>query len=285
MRRAAPLLLAATLAGCASGGNVDIATLASNSDRLIWEEGRKAAEKKQWENARQYFKRIVDGFPSSELGPAARLALADSYFEEGGAGNYILAVAAYREFLTFYPSHPRADYAQFQVGESFFKQRNSPDRDQTQTQDALVEFQRLLEIYPQSAYVELGRQRIAECRQGLARAEYMVGWFYQKTRKAWRASIARYEVVLDEFPDYARLDEVLFRLAECQSFMARNAEAAPHLARLLEEFPESPYAAEARALFDAVRSSIPAAPAESAAAAQVNPSPTPTPSPPSPELK
>jgi len=281
MRRAAALVLAATLAGCASGGNVDIATLASNSDRLIWEEGRKAAEKKQWENARQYFKRIVDGFPSSELGPAARLALADTYFEEGGAGNYILAVAAYREFLTFYPSHPRADYAQFQVGESFFKQRNAPDRDQTQTQDALVEFQRLLELYSASPYVELARQRISACRQSLARAEYMVGWFYQKTRRAWRASVGRYEVVLDEYPDYDRLDEVLFRIAECQANMARNAEAVPHLARLLEEFPQSPYADEARALFDSLRSSVPANAADAPAAARANPTPTPTPSPPS----
>ena len=53
---------------------------------------RRPAEKKQWENARQHFKRIVDGFPQSEYGPAARLALGDSYFQEGGTGNYILAV-------------------------------------------------------------------------------------------------------------------------------------------------------------------------------------------------
>src|SRR5207244_5159397 len=80
------LLLVAALAGwgCAHGGEPDIATLASNSDQVIWEAGQKALEKHQYESARQHFKRIIDGFPQSEYGPAARLALADSHFQEAG---------------------------------------------------------------------------------------------------------------------------------------------------------------------------------------------------------
>ena len=116
--------------------------------------GQKAVEKKDWESARQYFRRIIDAFPQSEHQPDARLALADSYFEEGGTANYVLAVSSYREFLTLYPQHPKSDYAQFRVGESYFKQKNSPDRDQTATQQALEEYQRLLDVYPES---HLGR--------------------------------------------------------------------------------------------------------------------------------
>ena len=63
--------------------------------------------------------------------------LADTYFEEGGIANYVLAVSSYREFLTLYPQHPKSDYAQFRAAESYFKQRNSPDRDQTATEQAL----------------------------------------------------------------------------------------------------------------------------------------------------
>ena len=53
---------------------VDIATLASNSDQVIWEAGQKALKGKQWDVARQHFRRIVDGFPQSPLVPQARLA-------------------------------------------------------------------------------------------------------------------------------------------------------------------------------------------------------------------
>ena len=249
------LLVAAALlftAACASGGEPDIATLASNSDQVIWEAGQKALQKKQWDNARQHFRRIIDGFPASDYGPPARLALADTYFQEGGTGNYILAVGAYREFLTLYPSHPRSDYAQFQAAEAFYRQRNGPDRDQTPTLKALEEYQRLVDVYPSSSHAERGRERIMELRQSLARSEFMAGYFYQRTRQACRAAIARYEGILSEYPDYKRLDDVLFRLAECLDMSGRPAEAQPHLARLLAEYPESEHADEARQLMAAL---------------------------------
>jgi outer membrane protein assembly factor BamD len=271
------LLAAACLAvtvACASGGEPDIATLASNSDQVIWEAGQKAFDKKQWDNARQHFRRIIDGFPSSEYGPPARIALADTYFQEGGTGNYILAVGAYREFLTLYPSHPRSDYAQYQAAESFYQQRNGPDRDQTPTLKALDEFQRLVDVYPNSPHAEKGRERIMELRQILARAEFNAGYFYQRTRQACRAAIARYEGILNDYPDYKRLDDVLLRLAECLDMSGRGAEAQPHLARLLSEYPESEHLEAAKELMAELATRALPPPASAV------PAPTPTPAPP-----
>jgi outer membrane protein assembly factor BamD len=273
-------LLGVLLLTSCGGTRPDIATLASNSDQVIWEAGQKAAEKKQWETARQHFKRIVEGFPQSQVGPQARLALADSYFEEGGTGNYILAVSAYREFLTFFPTHARSDYAQFQVGESFWRQKNGPDRDQTATEEALGEFQKVLELYPDSPKAEEARDRIKACRQSLARAEFGAGVFYQKTRQACRASITRYEGILNDYPDFASLDEVLFRLAQCLCQTGRGAEAQPHLAKLQEDYPSSELAAEAKSFTCETPVQPPSSPAPAAAVAA--PSPTPIPTPPTP---
>jgi outer membrane protein assembly factor BamD len=248
MRRALLGLALVPLLACAHGGQPDIATLASNSDRLIWDAGQKALQKREWDSARQHFRRIIDGFPQSEIGPDARLALADSYWREGGTANYILAVSAYREFLTFYPSHPKSAYAQFQVGECFFKQRSGPDRDQTATLHALEEYQKLLDVYSASEHVAVAKQRITETRQSLARAEFMAGYFYQKTRQSCRAAIARYEGVVREYPDFAELPEVLFRLGDCLIAAGRQAEAPPYLSRLVEEYPTSSFVPGARRL-------------------------------------
>jgi outer membrane protein assembly factor BamD len=264
------LLLAALVAlpSCSSH-QLDLETLASASDDIVWEAGQKASAKKDWESARQYYRRLIDAFPQSPHQPDARIGLADSYFSEGGTGNYVLAVSSYREFLTLYPQHPRSDYAQFQAAESYFKQKNTPDRDQTSTGQALEEYERLLDVYPQSALVEKTRERIRECRQTLARSHYQVGYFYQKTRRSWRAAIGRYETVLTQYPDYERVDEVLFRLGQVLSFSGRYAEARPHLARLRGEFPQSPYVQEADKLEATFPPSVP-----------VPPSPAPTPTPP-----
>lgn len=256
-----------SLPACASH-QIDLGTLSSASDEVVWEAGVQATAKKDWDSARQYYKRLIDAFPQSQHQPDARIGLADSYFEEGGTGNLVLAVSSYREFLTLYPQHPRSDYAQFRAGEAYFQQKNSPDRDQTSTRQALEEYQRLLDVYPQSQYVEQARERIRDCRQTLARAHYQVGYFYQKTRRSWRSAIGRYETILSDFPDYERIDEVLFRLGQVLSFSGRYAEARPQLGRLRSEFSESPYVREADKLEATFPPSAPDAP---------TPSPTPPP--------
>jgi len=247
--------------GCAHGGSPDLAILSSNSDELIWQAGQKALAKHQYESARQHFKRIIDGFPQSEYSAEARLALADTHSQEGGTANEILAVSEYRDFLSLYPSHPKGDYAQFQLGECYYRQRNGPDRDQTSTQKALDEYARLVDIFSTSPYVEKGRARIMELRQTLARAEFQTGYFYQRTRRACRAAIARYEGILTDFPDYREMDQVLFRLGECLSLSGRGAEALPQLRRLVDEFPQSHFADPARRLMDRIGQSPQAPPA------------------------
>lgn len=281
MKRTLLALVATVLAGCSSKGEVDVATLASNSDQIIWEAGQKALEKKQYEGARQHFKRIVDGFPQSEFGPSARLALGEAYFREGGSANYVLGVSAYRDFLTIYPSHPRSDEAQFQVAEGFFAQRNGPDRDQTPTRQALEEYERLLELYPTSPRVALARERIVVCRQSLARAEFIAGYFYQRTRKACRSAMFRYEGLLKNYPDFEDIDQVMLRLAQCLAVSGRNAEALPQLGRLIEEFPDSRFLGEAQKLkeqLEAGPTSLPPAP-EPVPAASPSPAPAASPSP------
>jgi outer membrane protein assembly factor BamD len=255
-------VIAGLLAAAAcSHGAPDIATLTSNSDQVIWEAGQKALQKHDWESARQHFKRIIDAFPQSQYAPSARLALGDAYIQEGGTASDIMAIGAYREFLTLYPSHPKSDYAQFQVAESYFRQKSGPDRDQTQTLHALEEYERLLELYPGSHYIENARGRIQELRQNLARAEYMAGYFYQRTRQYCRAAVARYEGILKDFPDFDDLDLVLLHMAECLHAQGRTAEALPHLGRLLEEFPESAEAATAQSLMEEWSQEPPAPPA------------------------
>ena len=275
------------LAACGHG-QPDIATLTSNSDQVIWEAGQKALQKHDWESARQHFKRIIDAFPQSQYAPSARLALGDTYIEEGGTSNDILAIGAYREFLTLYPSHPKSDYAQFQVAESYFRQKSGPDRDQTQTLHALEEYERLLDLYSDSPYVEKARGRIKESRQNLARAEYMAGYFYQKTRQYCRAAVARYEGILKEYPDFDDLDLVLLHMAECYHAQARTPEALPLLGRLLEEFPESAQAETARSLMEEwshepppppAPTPTPAAGAEPTPPTPSSPAPVPSPSP------
>jgi outer membrane protein assembly factor BamD len=267
------------LPACAAH-QLDVGALSSPSDQIVWEASEKAIKKRDWESARQYLKRIIDAFPQSEHQPDARVALADSYFEAGGTANYVLAVSSYREFLTLYPQHPRSDYAQFRAGEAYFRQKNTPDRDLTTTQQALEEYQKLLDVYPQSSHLEETRARIRECRQSIARSHHLVGFFYQRSRQAWRAAVGRYQIILDDYPDYDHSDEILLRMAESLAGAGRYAEALPHLARLEQEYPKSPFVADVaklRATFPATapKAPAPASPPPSGAPDPEKPAPPP----------
>jgi outer membrane protein assembly factor BamD len=278
LRRWLPVAALLLLFPACGGHQLDLEALSSASDQIVWDAGQKAIQKKDWDSARKYFRRLIDAFPQSEHQADARIGLADSYFEEGGTANYVLAVSSYREFLTLYPQHPKSDYAQYRAAESYFKQKNSPDRDQTATEQALEEYQRLLDQYPNSTYVEQAREKVHQCRQEIARAHFMVGYFYQRTRQSWRSAIGRYELILANYPDYEKVDEVLYRLAECLGNAGRYAEARPHLARLQNDFPQSPFAAEAKKL----EATFPPPGVPAAAPAKAPAGPPETPPPPAP---
>jgi outer membrane protein assembly factor BamD len=248
---------APTMLGCRHTGSADIATLAAGTDRVLWESGSKALEKKQYISARQYLGRLIETFPSSPHQPLARLSRADSYFREGGTENYVLAANDYRDFTSVYPSHPRADYAQLQVAECYFKQKLGPDRDQTNTLKALEEFQRFLTLFPASSLADQARERVTRCRQSLARSDYSVGLFYER-RQSYRAAIQRYEGLVKDYADFADADQVLFHLATCLVRTGRSAEALPTLARLMEGYPASRLRAAAERLRHQAEASTPA---------------------------
>jgi outer membrane protein assembly factor BamD len=269
MKKRALLFLGILAVACGGRHHTDLGSqLYGRSDRTAFEEAQKLFGKRRYEDARQQFKRVVDGFPNSEYMPQARLGIADTYFQQGGTGNYVLAISEYRQFLTLYPSAPQSDYAQFQVAECYFKQRHGVERDQTPTRQSLEAFQKVIDLHPQSKYAEQARSRIAESRQTLARGDFLVGYFYQHARQAFRSATRRYEALLTEYPEYTQTDEVLYRLSECLLISGRKPEAAPHLQRLISSFPDSRFAAEAKSLL------------KQADAATPTPSPTATAQPP-----
>ena len=73
-----------------------------------------------------YFQQIVDGYPQSPFRPDAKLGVGDAYLGEDTAESVVLAANEFREFLQFYPTNPRADYAQYKLAMSHFEQMRAP---------------------------------------------------------------------------------------------------------------------------------------------------------------
>src|SRR5207237_1225210 len=131
-------------------------------DKFLFEKGYTALKARKWLTAREYFKQVVETYTQSPLRPDAKLAVGDTYLEEGGADNLVLAMNEFREFLSFYPTNKRADYAQYKLGMTHFKQMRAAERDQSETRDAVKEFQTFIVRYPMSPLMPEARARLRE---------------------------------------------------------------------------------------------------------------------------
>ena len=244
LRAAIPLLTLLVMAGCGSRDSTP-PTDPAFADRFLMERGNETIAKRRWIDAREYFRQIVENYPQSAYRADAKLAIADSYLGEGSAESLVLAANEYQEFLMFYPTHPRVDYAQFQVGMTYFDQMRAANRDQTPTREALAQFDLFFRRYPNSPLTPQVKEKWRIARDRLSDDTYRVGLFY--FRRSWCPGAAsRFQEVIKEDPGFSRMDGVYYHLAECHALADNKAEAIPLFARVVGEYETSEYFKDAQ---------------------------------------
>ena len=276
-------LLVAAAAGCAQKrGNIP--TGVTEPDKYLWEQGKAALDERKWFTAREYFQQLVDNYPQSPLRADAKLGVGDAYLNDGTTEGKLRAEREFQEFLSFFPTHQRADYAQYKLAMTHFDQMPKAERDQTETRAALDQFQAFRERYPNSQLIGEVREKERIARDRLSESIYKVGYFYHKARW-YPGGISRFKQVLDEDPQFTNRDAVYFYLAEAYVALKREAEALPLLEKLGAEFEQSEFLEKGAALREQVKATLaqqtPGAPAGSpqttaaagAAVAPANPAP------------
>jgi len=257
------ILLVCIAPACGSGPKrPPVGTL--EPDKFLWERGTEELNKKHWLTSREYYRQLMDSYPQSQYRADAKLGLADSYLGEHSAESTVLAINEFREFLSYYPTHRRAYYAQYKLGMCHFYQMHGPDRDQSETLEAIAELTTFVTRYgvvnpndpdaeARAQVVADGKAKLREARDRLSDADYRVGYFYLKTQKFPPAAIDRFKDILQKDPEYSRRDAVYFYMAQAYVTLKRTKEALPLLDRLIEEFETSEYLEEAKKLSETLK--------------------------------
>lgn len=232
-------LTAALAGGCAAKRDV-LPPGTVDADKFLFDKGTAAAADRKWLNARDYFRNLVDNYPQSPYRPDAKLALGDTYIGEHSTEALLLAANEFREFLTFYPTNARADYAQLQLARSFTEQMLGAERDQSSTKDAIKEIEIFLQRFPNSQLIAQARALEREAKDRLSEASYRVGFYYFRA-KWYPGAIDRFRDVLSTDPAYSSRDAVYYHLAESLYRTDKKAEALPYYERLLSEFEKSEF--------------------------------------------
>jgi len=208
------LLLTLTVA-CTNKKSVNpLANVGSKQpDKVLFDRAMDAMKHNHFDVARMTLQTLINTYPDSEYIARAKLAVADSWYAEGGTTAMQQAEIEYKDFRTFFPNMPEAAEAQLKVANIHYQEMEKPDRDYTHAMRAEEEYRSLILEYPDSKLVPQAKQRLREVQEVLADREFAIGRFYY-LRLAYPAAIARLKTLVDRYPLYSGADEALYLLGQ-----------------------------------------------------------------------
>ncbi len=221
-------------------------------DKVLFDRAMDAMKHNRFDVARITLQTLINTYPDSEYIARAKLAVADSWYAEGGSTSLTQAEIEYKDFETFFPNMPEAAEAQLKIANIHYQEMEKPDRDYTHAMRAEEEYRQLILQYPDNKKVVAeGKLRLMEVQEVIAEREYRVGRFYF-LRQSYPASIARLRSLMDKYPLYSKADEALFLLGQAYEAEIAIIRSKPgnetQKARMIQEFTKNAADAYSRIL-------------------------------------
>jgi outer membrane protein assembly factor BamD len=246
----AVLALALPFAAC-GGKPKNILTLEEakgpGRDRELFRQGVDAIRKGNFDEGRILLNTNINTYSDSPLIKMAKLAIADSYYLQGGSKGLAQAEVEYRDWIQFFPDDPLADETMLKIAEVHLKQVMAADRDTTHARLAERQLKDLLRRYPNTDSKEQVEQLMNQVQEILAMHELKVARFYFDIRESAQAAQLRTEEILNKYPNFSRFDEALYLHAKSMEIQEDTETASRDLARIVASHPHSEYAERAKA--------------------------------------
>jgi outer membrane protein assembly factor BamD len=229
-------------------------------DKVLFDAAINDLEHGRYERARLELQTMMNTYDTSEYLAKAKLALADSWYREGGAHGMAQAEAEYKDFILFYPQMEEAAEAQEKICKMQYNQMDKSDRDSTHALRAEDECRQLLVQFPNSKFAPEAQQLLRNVQEVLADKEYKVGHFYYH-KGSMPSAANRLAAVATQFPLYSQADEALWELGDAYRRMGDRFEnqQADAYTRIVRDYPLSSHAQEAKAKLQEMKRPVPEA--------------------------
>lgn len=227
-------------------------------DKILYDKAIKDIEHGRYETARLTLNTLINTYDSSEYLAKAKLAIADSWFRQGGTEGNAQAEAEYKDFILFYPTMEEAAESQSRICEIHYNLMDKADRDPNNALRAEQECRTLLTQFPNSKYARGAEQRMREIQEVLAEAEMTAGEYYHK-KGAFAAAANRLSGLVNQYPLYSKAAEALFEEGDSYSHMGPRfrKDAGDAYAKIVRDYPLSAYADLAKKKLQEMEIAIP----------------------------
>jgi outer membrane protein assembly factor BamD len=190
-------------------------------DKVLFDKAIDDIEHGRYEVARITLNTMINTYDQSEYLAKAKLAIADSWFREGGAHGLAQAEAEYKDFILFYPTMEEAAESQEKICQIHYKQMDKSDRDPTQALRAEEECRTLITQFPNSKFIPETQQLLRNIQEALADGRIRVGDFYHQ-KGSNPAAANRLDRLVDQYPLYSQADLALFEMGDSYSKMGNR---------------------------------------------------------------
>jgi outer membrane protein assembly factor BamD len=235
----------AMLAGCSlfdkndasNNANKDAAQYRERPIEQIYADAWRAINAGNWEAAAAQFNEVDRQHPYSVW---ARRAMLMSAFCSYQANKYAAAISTADNYIQLHPGSPEVAYAFYLKAVSLYEQIVDVNRDQSNTQGALVALQDVVQRFPDTEYARDATLKIDLTMDHLAGKEMAVGRYYL-TRGDYIGAINRFRTVVEQYATTPQIAEALERLTEAYYSLGLDSEAQTAAAVLGANYPGSPW--------------------------------------------
>ncbi|GAA0215222.1 MULTISPECIES: outer membrane protein assembly factor BamD [Methylophaga] len=248
-----PLIIGLTclsLSGCSFFQKEEVKADESWSVERIYSEAKAALDIADYSKAITYYEQLEARFPFGEY---AQQALLESAYAHYKSDDPETAIATIDRFMRVYPLNPNIDYAIYLRGLVNFHRdigllekyipRDESQRDPGAAEDALRDFNTLIQRFPTSRYAEDAAQRIVYLRNRLAQHEVNVANYYMR-RGSYLAALNRGKYVIENYDRTPAMPEALVVMAKAYKVLGMLELSEDSLRVLRINYPGHPGIAE-----------------------------------------
>ena len=190
---------------------------------------------KLYEEAKLKFENINFKFPLSNEGSQSLIMIA---LIEYAQLNYDEAIYKFDRIIKKYPSHKNIDYAYYMRAMCYFEQIKHEALDGKNNQEAMENFNQIINRFPESKYARDSQQKIIFVKENIAAKHMDIALFYLNQKK-YLAALNRYNIVINEYSQSKFTPEALYREVEIYYTLGMMDDAKKTSAVIGYNYPKS----------------------------------------------
>jgi outer membrane protein assembly factor BamD len=176
------------------------------------------------ERAIQYFETIVATAPYSDYSPLALMNAARGYKQ---INETEAAIDALDRMINTYPRNVLTPDAYLKIAETHASLVDGPLYDQASTKDAITYYEDYMILFPGDSGMANAEKGLDKMKTTLARSRLVLGDYYYRYRKNYKAAKVLYNEAITAYPDSSVAKEAHEKLVVVEAKLDEQAKTAP----------------------------------------------------------